>query len=176
MSKKTIYICDICGEEFADKISLRSTVIPAMRDDGYGNESVRPHEVDMCDSCRDQLEQLIIRYFAEIHVDAYGARTQNVIRKDSTTAELKAMEAHWEDRLRTKQLHWNAALDAVDERHAKEIEELNTEHEAELHELACDVEELEGELERLRDVRDQLFETNFKLTALLRAHGIEVEE
>jgi len=51
----------------------------------------------------------------------------------------------------------------------KRYEELSAEH---LREVL----ELEEELERLRDVKDQLFETNFKLTALLRAHGIEVDE
>ena len=39
-----------------------------------------------------------------------------------------------------------------------------------------DVEELEEELERLRDVKDKLFETNFKLTAQLRALGVEVDD
>ena len=38
-----------------------------------------------------------------------------------------------------------------------------------------DVEELEEELERLRDVKDKLFEANFKLTAQLRALGVEVD-
>ena len=39
-----------------------------------------------------------------------------------------------------------------------------------------DIIELEEELERLRDVKDKLFETNFKLTAQLRALGVEVDE
>ncbi len=38
-----------------------------------------------------------------------------------------------------------------------------------------DVEELEEELERLRDVKDKLFEANFALTAQLRAMGVEVD-
>ena len=49
---------------------------------------------------------------------------------------------------------------------------LNQEREAHLSEI----EELEEELERIRDVKDQLFETNFKLTAQLRALGIEVDD
>jgi hypothetical protein len=39
-----------------------------------------------------------------------------------------------------------------------------------------EIEELEEELERLRDVKDELFETNFVLTAKLKELGVEVED
>lgn len=51
----------------------------------------------------------------------------------------------------------------------KRYEELLVEH-------LREVRELEDELERLRDVKDSLFETNFRLTAQLRAMGVVVDE
>ena len=48
--------------------------------------------------------------------------------------------------------------------------------ETELEEATQDIIELEEELERLRDVKDSLFETNFLLTERLIALGVEVVE
>lgn len=48
--------------------------------------------------------------------------------------------------------------------------------ETELEEAMREIEELEEELERLRDVKDELFETNFVLTAKLKELGVEVED
>ena len=48
--------------------------------------------------------------------------------------------------------------------------------ETELEEATRDIEELEEELERLREVKDSLFETNFLLTKQLSDLGVEVDE
>ena len=175
MGKRTVYSCDICGEEFADKRSLWRVALPALRDDGYGNESVRGHEFELCDHCKDKLEQLIIKYFAEIHVDAYGAMTQNVIRKDSPDEIIETLKKlHLACDTETSDL-WRSQMDAIEVKHQEEIEKLKAEHEEDLESMQVDIGELEDELERLRDVKDNLFETNFKLTAQLQAFGVDAD-
>lgn len=147
MGKKTIHFCDLCGAEVADKRDLTVLTLPAYWDDGYGNDRVRGYDMEVCEECKANHDDLLMHYFAEIHVDYYGALTQGI--------ELKKRPL--------------ALVADITEAYNRKIEELEEEHGAE-------VTDLEAELERLRDLKDELFETNFRLTAMLRGAGIDPEE
>lgn len=158
MGKKTIHFCDLCGADVSDKRDLTVVRLPVLWDDGYGNESIRRLEVEMCEDCKSRLEKLLINHFAEIHVDAYGAMKQKPELKPSPEEELRSVLARCTERENEAFIRERDALDAMEAANRQEIEEL------------------EEELERLRDVKDKLFETNFRLTAQLRALGMDVEE
>lgn len=157
MGKRTVYICDICGSEHSDKRSLSSVSLPTLRDDGYGNESVRRTEVEMCEDCKSRLEKLFINHFAEIHVDAFGAMKQKPELKPSPEDELRSVLARCAAQETKSAVLERSSIAALEAAHQQEIEEL------------------EDELDRLRDVKDNLFETNFRLTAQLRAMGVVVD-
>lgn len=157
----TLYICDRCGKVIPDDYDS-STAIPMF--DNEGEFGVR---VDLCKSCTDELDSLLKTHFFELNDD-------NLVMKDAPYAEIAVLETLVEDQ--TKEIEKLeeelVRLKVMKYAPHAEIEGL----EALVEDQLKEIEELEEELERLRDVKDKLFETNFKLTAQLRALGIEVED
>lgn len=158
---KTLCICDRCGKGIPDDYEARTELPMFDSEDEFGVY------VDLCKSCTNELDSLLKTHFLEVNDD-------NRVMKDAPYAEIAVLETLVEDQ--TKEIE-ELEEELVRLRVMKyaphaEIEGL----EALVEDQLKEIEELEEELERLRDVKDELFETNFVLTAKLKELGVEVED
>lgn len=59
---KITYKCDVCGKESRNYREIRSEEVPCITKWGtLGSE-----EIDMCETCRRKLREVIHKYFADI--------------------------------------------------------------------------------------------------------------
>ena len=111
---------------------------------------------------------------AGVEVNDYALPVADTVYADRVISLCKCCENELNELLRKYFININA--DCYEDAMLATPNEVIDEWKSRLEDANNDIHELEEELERLRDVKDELFETNFVLTAKLKELGVEVED